>query len=217
MVLMLRDGDEPEFFVLSRTGGTEMSLYSIRVWRADEVIDIRSDDGADVPDKMVRALTHGVPIPQHGSLFGWSHEDSVIAVITVYTKFTPAHPYPYWSVLPRADSPQSQWPPFIDERLFGHWFWVDYRAGRIISLGDLVARNPNTVFWVNTKATLGWDCCAIAHDITSPEGHTLRRGRYLYYQVLRAGRSAPSLSVLLADSGKVDLASRFRNSLATVV
>jgi hypothetical protein len=70
------------------------------------------------------------------------------------------------------------------------WSWLD----------DLIAGTPGTVCWINTKAVLGSDCCAVARDITSPEGHTLRRGRYVYYEALRK---------LLAAADRADLASRF--------
>jgi hypothetical protein len=68
------------------------------------------------------------------------------------------------------------------------------------------------VFWTDTGAILGSGCCAVAHDIRSPEGPMLQRGRYVYYQALRAGKPVPSLRVLLAATGKIDLAPRFRRS-----
>jgi len=40
----------------------------------------------------------------------------------------------------------------------------------------------------------------------------LQRGRYVYYQALRAGKPVPSLRVLLAATGKIDLAPRFRRT-----
>jgi hypothetical protein len=41
-------------------------------------------------------------------------------------------------------------------------------------------------------------------------GFKLERGRYVYRQALRAGKPVSSLRVLLADTGKTDLAPRFR-------
>ncbi len=64
---------------------------------------------------------------------------------------------------------------------------------------------------MDTEAILGSGCCAVARDIKSPDGHTLRCGRYVYYQALQAAKPVPSLEVLLADTGKTDLAPRFRS------
>jgi hypothetical protein len=84
-----------------------------------------------------------------------------------------------------------------------------YQAGTISSLDDLIGGTPGAVFWINTAAILGSDCCAVARDITSPDGHTLRRGRYVYYEALRAGKPVPPLRKLLATADRADLASRF--------
>lgn len=97
-----------------------------------------------------------------------------------------------------------------DECLFGDWFWEHYRAGNLVCLGGLIAETPDTVFWVDTRAILGSGCCAVARDITSPDGYTLRRGRYVYHQALRADKPMPSLGELLADTEKIDLAPRFQ-------
>ena len=79
-----------------------------------------------------------------------------------------------------------------------------------MSVSDLIAGNPDTVFWLDTHAILGSDCYAVVHDIQSPEGPTLQRGRYVYFDALRAGKPVPSLSVLLADSAKTDMAPQFQ-------
>ena len=51
---------------------------------------------------------------------------------------------------------------------------------------------------------------AVARDLSGPSGLTLRRGRYIGSQALRSGRPVPSLTALLADNGKIDMAGRFR-------
>jgi hypothetical protein len=112
--------------------------------------------------------------------------------------------------MPLAGIPAECWPPFTDEPLLGHWFWSYYWAGRIVSLGGLIAGKPDTVFWTDREEVLGRDCCAVAHDITSPEGYTVRRGRYVYYEALRTDKPVPSMSTLLADVGKIDIAPRFQ-------
>jgi hypothetical protein len=210
MVLMLRDADDARFFMLLHNCGEGRPPFSLYPWRADGVVDIQADGGA-APEVVADAVTLGVPIPR-GSLFGWTRGEVVTALVVVYAEYTPASPVPSWGVMPLADIPERQWPPFTDEPLFGHWFWEYYRAGNIIPLGGLIAGTPGTVFWADTKAILGSDCCAVTRDIRGPEGHILRRGRYVYYQALRAGKPVPPLTVLLANIGKTDLAPRFQQS-----
>lgn len=212
MVLLLRDGDDAGFFVLVSDSSEGRPLYSLCTWQAGGIVDIEADGSAAVSDVAVKAVTRGVPLPRHGSVFGWRHGDAVTALVAVYTEHTPESPEPSWTVMPLAGTPEAQWPPFTGERLFGHRFWEQYRAGSIITLDNLIAGTPDTVFWADTKAILGSDCCAVAHDISSPDGPVLRRGRYVYYQALRDGKPVPSLNALLADPGKIDLAPRFQRS-----
>ena len=212
MVLMLRDGDDAKLFILSHEQYEDRPTYSVRRWRTTESVDIAGDGDATVPDAIMSVLTRGIPIPRDRSLFGWRRDDSITALVPVYTTFAPRYPEPFWAVMPRVGTPEAQWPPFTDQRLFGQWFWEYYRAGALVSVDSLIAEVPDTVFWADTKVILGSDCCAVAYDIKSPEGFTLDRGRYVYYQALRAGKQVPSLRVLLADSGKTDLAPRFRRS-----
>jgi hypothetical protein len=215
MLLALPDSDGAKYFVLSHDRREGRSRYSIRPRRATETVDIKPDGGAAVSGIAVNVVTRGVPIPRDGSLFGWRCGDAVTALVPVYTTSTPSSPDPYWAVMPRTDVPEEQWPPFTDQRLLGHWFWEYYRGGRIISLDDLIVATPDTVFWADTKATLGSNCCTVAHDIESPEGYKLRRGIYLHYHALRADELVPSLEVLLAEADKTDLAPRFRQSVCS--
>jgi hypothetical protein len=105
-----------------------------------------------------------------------------------------------------------QWPPFTNEHLFEGWSWEYYWAGSVVSLDGLIAGAPGSVFWVDTEAILGWDCCAVARDIGSREGYTLRRGCYVYYEALQAAKPVPPLDELLSGSGTTDLAPRFGRS-----
>jgi hypothetical protein len=213
MVLMLRHDEDAVFFVLAHDCSQGRSLYTLRPWHAGWIVNIEGDGGV-VPDGAMTAVTRGVPLPRHGSLFGWRREDEVTALVAVYAKYSPAHPEPSWAVMPLADAQVSKWPPFTGEHLFGSWFWMYHRAGALVSLADLIAVTPDTVFWPGPEASLGWDCCAVARDISSWEGFTLRRGLYVYYQALRASEPIPPLDVLLSDSGKTDLAPRFRRFVA---
>ena len=112
--------------------------------------------------------------------------------------------------MPLTDIPETQWPPFTERRFFGDWFWQWYRAGSITSLSNLIASTPETVFWVDTKAILGSGSCAVAAEVSAPEGYRLRRGCYVYYRALRAGRPVPSLRALLSDDSRIDLSPGFR-------
>jgi hypothetical protein len=210
MVLMLRDGDDARFFTLLCREGEGRLGYSVCSWPAGDVADIEADHRGTASDVVVNAVTRGVPVPQDGSLFGWTHGEAVTALVAVYTHYTTTSPVPSWAIMPLAGVPETQWPPFTDESLFGVWFWERFRTGSITFLNDLIADSPAAVYWVNTQAVLGSDCCVVARNVTSPNGQVLRRGRYIYYQALRAGTPVPSLAALLADVDKTDLALRFQ-------
>jgi hypothetical protein len=206
MVLMLHEG--PAFFVLRLDCESDKPVYSIGPWPAGDAEEIATDDNPPVSETVANVLTYSVPIPQDGSLFGWIHGDIVTALVVVYADESES-PVPSWAVMAFADAPEWEWPPFIDERFFGSWFWKHYRAGEVVCLGDLVAENPDTVFWVDTKTAIGSDCCVVEHDMWTSTGNALRRGRYVYFQALRDRKGVPPLEVLLADTGKIDLAPRY--------
>jgi hypothetical protein len=209
MVLMLQDGNDARFYVLSRDGGQGTS-YWFRPWPAGSIVDIAGDCRAAISDEVVGAVTSGVPLPRNGSLFGWMDGNAVTALLAVHTEYTPASLAPSWAVMPLVGIPEAQWPPFTGDRFFGHWFWEGLRAERIVLLADLIANRRDTIYWVDTKMILGSACCAVMHDVRSPGGFTLRSGRYVYYKALRAGKPVPPLAVLVADTGKIDLAPLFR-------
>ena len=211
MVLMLQDGDDARFFVPSTDRSEGRASFSIFPWRASGIVDIEPHGGA-VPDVVANALTRGVPIPRDGSLFGWACEEAVTALVGVQARYTPASSVPSWAVMPLASIEETQWPPFTSERLFGNWFWEYHRARKIVLLDALIAGTSGLVFWVDTTAILGSECCAVARDIRSAEGYTLGRGCYVHYEALRVGKPVPSLAVLLADPGKTDLALQFQRS-----
>lgn len=211
MVLILPDGDDVRFFVLLRIHGEGEPAYTLSSWRADDAVEIAAD-GGEVPDLAADAVTRGVPIPRDGSLFGWACQEMVTALIVVYARYTPDKPTPTWSVMPLVDSPETEWPPFTREHLFGRWFWDHLWTGDIIELGDAIAATVGTVFWVDTYAALGSDCCVVACDLKTLEGRILRRGTYMDSARLRAGVAMSALAELLANVGKTDLAPRFQVS-----
>ncbi len=209
MVLMRREDEDVRFSLLSRDCGDGEPRYSLCPWPRGDDEDIEADGGGPVPDAVVKAVTDGVPLPRHGSMFGWAGRDTLTALIVVYTEYEPARPLPLWTVMPLVGIPRSDWPPFTGKRFFGSWFWEYYRAGRLVSLDGVIAESANAVFWVNTQAILGSDCCIVTRDISGRGRPMLRRGRYAYSEALRAGKPVPSLAALLADTSKVDLARRF--------
>jgi hypothetical protein len=206
MILMMQE--DPVFFLLSLDYEKGRPVYSIGLWPAGGIVEISADDDTPVSDTLVDALTYGVPIPRDGSLFGWIHRASVTALVVVYADESES-PVPSWAVMPLVGTQEWQWPPFTSERLFGNWFWKHYWAGDVICLDDLVAGTPGTVFWVDTKAALGSDCCVVARDIKTFTEHTLQHGCYVYFQALRERKSVPSMQELLGDVGKVDLAPQY--------
>jgi len=213
LVLMLEDEGIARFHVLSRSHGERRPFYSLFCWPAGRISDVEKEIRAGRPlDEVSQILDRGVPIPVHGSLFGWRQDDSITAIIAIYANYSPPHIEPSWTVMPLADAPEIEWPPFTGRRLFGSWFWNFYREGDIISLSDLIAGSPDTVFWADTMTTLGSGTCAVAAGLSSPEGYSLPRGRYVHYEALRAGRLVPSLGSLLSSDNRVDLAPRFRQS-----
>jgi hypothetical protein len=216
MVLMLRHGENAQFFVLSYDGREGKASYCLRPWRGAGVAQITADDTIS-RDVDVNAVTSGVPIPKDGSLFGWVCGDTVTALVAVYAKYRPGTQEPSWTMMPFADIPEVQWPPFADEHLLGRWFWEHYRTGRIILLNGPIAEASETVYWVDTRTILSSGTCVVARDVTCPDGCTLRRGRYVYYQALRAGKPVPPLMALLADTSKIDLAPGFRQFFETAV
>ena len=209
MILALPDGGDVEFFVLSRNRGLRGASYSLRPWRAGGTLEIRPGS-ATTAELVMNAVTCGVPLPRDGSVFGWKSGQDITALVTFYVRYTPECPEPSWAVMPLADLPEIQWPPFTGRHVLGGWFWEYHQTGAIIWLDRLIRQNPRAVYWVDTKEFLGWDCCVVARDIAIRDGFTFRRGRYVYYEALQAGNAVPALDALLADADKTDLASRFR-------
>lgn len=208
MILMLCDGERVRFFALMRIRGRSRTDYTLSPWRATGAVEIAAD-GGEVPELVANVVEQGIPVPRDGSLFGWAYQEIVTALIVIYASYRPDSPVPVWSVMPLVGTPESQWPPFSIEQFFGRWFWKDYQAGNIVQLDGLIAASPGIVFWLDTYEELGSDCCVVTCDIKTPEGRILRRGKYLAAAALRAGTAVPSLTDLLAEAGKTDLASRF--------
>ncbi len=216
MVLMVRDGDGDGdgvcFLVLVRDGseaGRE-PCYSFVPWHADGPLVTIEPGGRCLPRPVAAAIARGTPIPRHGSLFGWLQGNMVSALIAVYADHAPEYPEPSWAVMPLAGAPRTSWPPFTSEQLLGSWFWKYYRAMRIVDLAGPIAARPGTVFWADTAATLGWDCCVVSRDIAGDAGYVLPLGCYLYYEGLHSGQAPPPVGTLLAGTGKTDLAPRLR-------
>ena len=209
MVLMAGEGDDVEFCVLSHDCSDSELPYSVRPWPSGREVHITPKGGIDIPEAVAGALINGIPLPRHGSVFGWTENGTITALVVFYTEYDPARTLPRWSVMPMAGMPESRWPPFIGERVFGKWFWGYCQNRATAPLDGLIARNPDAVFWVDARATIGSDCCVVARDLARPEHYLLPRGRYIYSETLRSGQPLPSFRELLAYSGKVDLSTRF--------
>jgi hypothetical protein len=209
MVVVVRDGDRADFYVLARDRSEGKPFYSLAPWRPDGPrVDIEADE-SPVPRAAAIVLRRGIPLPRHGSLFGWLHESGVAALLVVYTEYAPEHPEPSCAVMPLADIPAQGWPPFAGQH-FDSWFWEHHRAGTLVSLAALVAANPGTVFWIGIERTRGWDCCVVSRDVKSDTGYVLTRGCYLHYEALRQGINVPQPDRWPAGVPKTDLAPLLR-------
>ena len=202
MILLVPDGGDGRYFILDDRDA--LPSITVRRWREKGAASL----GDDAPEWAADAVTRGIPLPRDGSLYGWTDNGRVTALIAFYARWTPEYPLPSWSPMPDADA--ADWPPFVGEHLLGPWLWEHYHAGRIVDAGPLIAASPGAVFWTTSVAPLEWGCCAVAHDLASPDGWTLPRGRYVYHGELRAGVAVPSLETLLADPSATDLAPRFQ-------
>ena len=209
MVLSLPAGDQARFYTLTRERTAGGPFYFLAPWQGDDIIDIDIEGGA-LPGDAATAVSCGIPLPRHGSLYGWVHHGLVSSLIVVRARRTAESREPTWSLLPLAGTPKRAWPPFAGTRWLGSWFWDQVQEGRLVSLARLVAATTGDVFWLDSAPGLAASCLAIAHDVTAPEGYTLPRGCYLYYKSLRAGTTLPLLPDLLSDTAKVDLAPRFK-------
>lgn len=209
MVLLLADSGDANFFMLVADDTEGQLSFSLFPWNADGGVDIGPDDDA-VSSEYAAVLAHGTPVPRDGSLFGWVHRDAVNALIGIQAEYTPTTPVPSWTAMPLAESPAAEWPPFTRDRLLGSWFWKYHQTGQIVSLDGLIAGTSDLVFWVDTRDTLGSGCYAVSQDIKTSEGYTLRRGRYVYHEVLLAAEPVPALGKLLANPAKTDLGPRFQ-------
>ncbi len=201
--LMLADGDDLSFYIVSRHDGDGAPFYWLWPWRSGK-LQWKIDTGTGpVPAEAADVLHRGVPLPLNGSLFGFLRGGAVTALAVVYVQYKPERPVPSWSLMPLAGTPEADWPPLA---LFGQWFWDRYATGDIVSLAGLVAATRETVFWSQDEAS-GWGSMGVAADVAGP-GYVLQQGVYAYTQALLDG-PAPTLGDVLGDPGKVDLAPRF--------
>lgn len=215
IVIMLEEGPNAGYFVVWQDCGKGKPVYSFWPWPAGDVVEIVDESTVPPAELLEDVLSHGVPIPRDGSVFGWTSEGAVTALIVIYVESAADLGEPGWAVMPCAGVPEEQWPSFTGERLFGHWSWERRQSGCIVSLDEAIGGASGAVWWVDTSALIGSDCCVVSRDIVSPNGDTLPRGRYVYYQALRSDETIPSLEALLNDTRKIDLAPRLQSYLAS--
>jgi hypothetical protein len=215
IVIMLGEGPNAGYFVVWQDCGKGKPAYSFWRWPVGDVVEIVDESVDPCVELLEDVLSHGIPIPRDGSVFGWASESAVTALIVIYVESVADRREPGWAVMPCVGVPEEQWPSFTGEPLFGHWSWEGCPSGRIVSLDEAIGRASETVWWVDTSAVIGSNCCVVSHDIVLPDGDTLPRGRYVYYQALRSDETIPSLEALLGDTRKIDLAPRLQNYLAS--
>ena len=154
-----------------------------------------------------QAVQEGVPLPRHGSLFGCLHNGEVNALVVFYTATTEERPVPTWTVMPKAGTPPSYWPPFLDRQLFGGWFWDYLALGRVVNLGPVVSTVPGAVWWSEvTREEFGSDVCVVAEEVTS-DGWVLPDGVYAYWGLLMAGAKLPPADALMSNAVELSMRS----------
>ena len=199
MVLVLREDEDARFFLLSRDCGDGAARYSLCPWPGGDAVDIEADEGVPVPDVVAKAVT---PRPAPPSWLhvrmdarGYHHRTGR-GLHGVRCGQAAA---PLDGDATRVGTPKSGVATLHRQALFRELVLgvLPGRGHRF--LGGVIAASANTVFWVNTQAILGSDCCIVARDIGGPGRRTLQRGCYAYSEVLRAGKRVPSLAALLVS------------------
>ena len=208
MVLMLEDDGEPAFFILNHQSKDADDFYSLWRWPGEDIAEIEPDTELPATGEVADILTQGVPLPRNGSFFGWKTGGVVTTTMTVYADYCPERPIPGWAVAPLEGVPDSSWPPFTGETLAEGWSWDGYRNGDIVDLAPLIAATPGTVFWAYPDG-LTYPCCAVARNVTSPDGWVLVQGCYVGWRSLRDEETAGPLDEVLAGD-VTDLAPRFQ-------
>ena len=185
--------------------------YSVRLWRSPGGARIGPGIGSAVPEVFADAILHGVPVPRHGSLLGWDdgrdHHGTDRFLCGVHAPVSGAF---VGADAARGHSRNPVAP--VRRRVRPRAMVLEVLPGR----ADRLARRPHRSelrAWFSGRTqrrSLALDCCVVADDIVeSFAGPTLQRGRYVYYEALRAGKPVPSLEALLAGA-KIDLAPRLR-------
>lgn len=208
LVLMTADGKDPRFFLLIYDSGDGRPYCLLNRLGTEDSIDIEPGQRS-VPPGYAAALTHGIPVPRDGSMFGWVSDGEITALITVDSRDAPE---PRFSTMPRAGIPETRWPPFTGAPCLGMWLWEHLTAGRMIDLAPAVAATWGQVFFCPARipgAGAGVIAVKAALSPEPPRGWILPSGVYAYHGALRSGARPESLSELLAGHGKTDLGPRF--------
>jgi hypothetical protein len=189
---------DPGVYVLSRHD----KAITIRRWGSGS----RHEDVAvrGLSDEFRDAIDNGVPWPL-ASLYGWTDNAEVTAVLTVYGwPGSEDDAMPACSLMPRADLPPTWWLPGVPLGSFGWWWWQQVQALRIVPLAPLIAPTTGIV----TSNTGGEHQIVGVHaDLKSPDGWMLRSGVYADYRDLDAGLAPPPLAELhIRRHGVRDLA-----------
>jgi hypothetical protein len=204
MVLMVPGGDKGRFFILCQADKPG-SPFALLPWRRPGLTTIRPGCCGLAGDEAA-VLTEGIPVPRHGSLFGWVSGATITALIASYTQYTPQSPTPSWTYMPLIDGAREQRPQFGVRKLLGRWFWEYLRCGTIRDMQSVIAATPDTVFWVDTVELLGSGSCVVAREVRTADGLTLPQGRYVYNRAALPRTTVPSLDTLLRDPNRTDLA-----------
>jgi hypothetical protein len=204
MALLMPAGTGAAFFILAKE---EDGSYTMDRWSGEELGRV-SSNGGSAGDDMACVLKDGVPCPRDGELFGWVQHGVITGLIAA--SISQEHG-PVWSPMPAVGTPEDSWPAFVGPHVLGHWFWDEYQAGKIVSLGPLIASTPGTIYWAATEPTIG-SGSAVVTTAVHKGGISLPDGVYIYHGVLTgSGLCAEALESLARKAPQTDLAPRFRH------
>ena len=203
------------FFVLTRP---EENRFILRSWHERDGVEEEIRRGRPVPDLARQVIATCLPVPRHGSLFGWIACRQVTALLAVRSAPPSSHGSspgdasaparlagPEVRVLPlEGTTKQWHWPPFTvspldDWRL---WEYIEWRE--IVDVMPLLGARPGRAFWVPAPDGRPTGHVVLTENVRT-DAFWLPEGVYCDHWTLREGIEAPPADSLIASPRAVDL------------
>ena len=204
MVLMTSAGRLPAFHDLIQDGpGT----YVLQPWGKRPVAEFTPGSGPAMPPEAAAVLAGGVPLPRDGSLVGFFDGTGHVAAVLA-TSHEP--PRPAFSMMPRADLRQTEWPPATDEPSFGPWFWQLLADEAAADLEPFIVANPGAAYAATGETVPGGTAVVITEPLLVAGRYILPAGVFVHWRELARGETIPPIGDLLRQAENVvDLAASF--------